>query len=63
MSRWYHKVSQTVGEEGFACAVNYWYDMDFSGSFWSANGFLRDIVAASANAVKYPLLDLRPEAQ
>lgn len=26
-SLWYHKVSQSVGEEGFVCAINYWYDM------------------------------------
>ena len=40
---WYHKVQQTPGNEGFACAVNYWYDMDFSGGFWTANNFLRDV--------------------
>jgi jumonji domain-containing protein 7 len=40
---WYHKVSQSSGEEGFALAVNYWYDMDFSGGFWTANNFLRDV--------------------
>lgn len=22
---WYHKVSQSCGDEGFCCAVNYWY--------------------------------------
>jgi len=41
---WYHKVLQTVGEEGFVCAVNYWYDMDFSGDFWANNSFLRDVI-------------------
>lgn len=40
---WYHKVSQSSGKEGFACAVNYWYDMEFSGSFWTANNFMRDV--------------------
>ena len=40
---WYHKVSQSSGAEGFACAVNYWYDMDFAGGFWAANNFLRDV--------------------
>ena len=40
---WYHKVSQSSGVEGFACAVNYWYDMDFAGRFWAANNFLRDV--------------------
>jgi jumonji domain-containing protein 7 len=43
---WYHKVSQSPGEEGFALAVNYWYDMDFSGGFWTANNFLRDVANA-----------------
>ena len=42
-SLWLHKVSQTAGDEGFACSVNYWYDMSFEGSFWALNGFLRDI--------------------
>lgn len=45
--RWYHKVKQTAGDEGFACAVNYWYDMDFSGGFWASNAFLRDVYTAS----------------
>lgn len=55
---WYHKVSQTCCDEGFSCAVNYWYvtsrvqrtqlmihryDMDFSGQFWATNAFIRDI--------------------
>lgn len=44
---WYHKVQQTSGDEGFACAVNYWYDADFSGEFWTANNFLRDVTNAS----------------
>lgn len=43
---WYHKVSQTAGGEGFACAVNYWYDMDFDGGFWTANELMRDVVDA-----------------
>ncbi|KZM22077.1 uncharacterized protein EKO05_0007844 [Ascochyta rabiei] len=38
---WYHKVSQSCDEEGLCCAVNYWYDLDFSGSFWSTAGFVR----------------------
>ncbi|OQO14552.1 hypothetical protein B0A48_01431 [Cryoendolithus antarcticus] len=32
---WYHKVSQSNGPEGFAVAVNYWYDMSFDGGFWT----------------------------
>ncbi len=38
---WYHKVSQSCNEEGLCCAVNYWYDLDFSGGFWSMAGFVR----------------------
>lgn len=38
---WYHKVSQSCNEEGLCCAVNYWYDLDFSGGFWSTAGFVR----------------------
>ncbi len=44
--RWYHKVSQTVGDEDFACAVNYWYDMDFDGGFWATNDFIRNVANA-----------------
>ncbi|KAH7385920.1 cupin-like domain-containing protein [Pyrenochaeta sp. MPI-SDFR-AT-0127] len=38
---WYHKVSQSCNEEGICCAVNYWYDLDFSGGFWSMANFVR----------------------
>jgi jumonji domain-containing protein 7 len=40
---WYHKVSQSVSEEGICCAVNYWYDMEYSGSFYTLNTFARKV--------------------
>lgn len=40
---WFHKVSQSCGEEGFCLAVNYWYDLEFSGSFWATNAFIREV--------------------
>lgn len=40
---WYHKVSQSCGDEDFCCAVNYWYDMEFAGSFWATHAFIRDV--------------------
>ena len=40
---WYHKVSQSCNDEGICCAVNYWYDLDFSGGFWSMAGFVRNV--------------------
>ncbi|OCL12409.1 Clavaminate synthase-like protein [Glonium stellatum] len=40
---WYHKVSQSCSSEGICCAVNYWYDLDFSGSFWSLCSFTRAV--------------------
>ncbi|TID18507.1 Clavaminate synthase-like protein [Venturia nashicola] len=43
---WYHKVSQTCDDEGICCAINYWYDMDFSGSFWCMAGFVRGVGTA-----------------
>jgi len=51
---WYHKVSQSCSEEGICCAVNYWYDMDFSGGFHAMSSFVRNIGLASAgeSAVK-----------
>lgn len=55
---WYHKVSQSVGEEGFVCAVNYWYDMDFSGHFWASNSFLRDVVNQGKMRPAYPDLSM-----
>lgn len=54
---WYHKVSQGNGAEGFSCSVNYWYDMDFGGSFWLGNAFLRDVVNGKAQEVQYPRLE------
>jgi jumonji domain-containing protein 7 len=38
---WYHKVLQSCNAEGLCCAVNYWYDLDFSGGFWSTSNFVR----------------------
>jgi jumonji domain-containing protein 7 len=38
---WYHKVSQSCNAEGLCCAVNYWYDLDFSGGFWASSSFVR----------------------
>ncbi|GIZ46742.1 hypothetical protein CKM354_000985500 [Cercospora kikuchii] len=58
---WYHKVSQSSGEEGYSCSVNYWYDMDFSGSFWAQNNYLRETVEAAAKQVKYPELSFGEE--
>ncbi|KAF3811367.1 JmjC domain-containing protein 7 [Colletotrichum gloeosporioides] len=42
---WYHKVSQSCPEdgEGFALAVNYWYDMEFSGPLYPFSSFVRNI--------------------
>ncbi|KAK6504629.1 hypothetical protein TWF481_006568 [Arthrobotrys musiformis] len=41
---WYHQVAQRVDEdEGVCVAVNYWYDMDFSGPFVSMVNFVRDM--------------------
>ncbi|KAK5117775.1 hypothetical protein LTR85_008750 [Meristemomyces frigidus] len=56
-SLWYHKVSQSVGDEGFVCAVNYWYDMDFSGHFWASNNFVRDVVNSEKMKPAYPELE------
>lgn len=39
----YHKVSQSCSDEGICCAVNYWYDLEFSGSFWPLCGFARSV--------------------
>ncbi|PVI05214.1 Clavaminate synthase-like protein [Periconia macrospinosa] len=46
---WYHKVSQSCSEEGVCCAVNYWYDLDFSGGFWSMASFVRGVGLLSLN--------------
>ncbi|KAF3942497.1 hypothetical protein ABW19_dt0206003 [Dactylella cylindrospora] len=43
---WYHQVAQKVDEkEGVCVAVNYWYDMDFSGPFVSGLNYVRDMTA------------------
>ncbi|RFU34941.1 hypothetical protein B7463_g1424, partial [Scytalidium lignicola] len=43
---WFHKVSQSCSEEGLCCAVNYWYDMDFSGSFYPLCNLARSTALA-----------------
>ncbi|KAF2087362.1 Clavaminate synthase-like protein [Saccharata proteae CBS 121410] len=40
---WYHGVAQSCGDEGVCVAVNYWYDMEFAGSFWSMANFVRGV--------------------
>jgi peptidyl-lysine (3S)-dioxygenase / protease len=57
-SMWYHKVSQTVGPEGFVCAVNYWYDMDFAGQHWANAAFVRDVFHAAQKRPAYPDLEV-----
>ncbi|KAI0914062.1 phospholipase A2 [Ustulina deusta] len=39
---WYHKVSQSCSEDGICVAVNYWYDMEFSGPLYSLCSFVRN---------------------
>ncbi|KAF2429189.1 phospholipase A2 [Tothia fuscella] len=49
---WYHKVSQSCSDEGICCAVNYWYDMEFSGSFYPLCTFARNVgLAANGQGV------------
>ncbi|TVY48595.1 JmjC domain-containing protein [Lachnellula occidentalis] len=38
----YHKVSQSC-EDGICCAVNYWHDIEFGGSFYPLCGFARNV--------------------
>ncbi|KAI1772942.1 putative pla2g4b [Hypoxylon cercidicola] len=40
---WYHKVSQSCSEEGICVAVNYWYDMEFSGPLYSLTSLVRTL--------------------
>ncbi|KAK3937647.1 JmjC domain-containing protein 7 [Diplogelasinospora grovesii] len=40
---WYHKVSQSCDEDGICVAVNYWYDMDFSGPLYPLTNFVRSV--------------------
>jgi jumonji domain-containing protein 7 len=47
---WYHKVSQSSNDEGICCAVNYWYDLDFAGGFWSTSNFVRSAGLLSLQA-------------
>ncbi|OIW29810.1 phospholipase A2 [Coniochaeta ligniaria NRRL 30616] len=40
---WYHKVSQTSSDEGICVAVNYWYDMEFSGPLYCLDTLVRSV--------------------
>ncbi|KAI9158802.1 Bifunctional peptidase and (3S)-lysyl hydroxylase [Paramyrothecium foliicola] len=42
---WYHKVTQSCaeGDEGFVVAINYWYDMEFSGPLHPLTAFVRSM--------------------
>jgi jumonji domain-containing protein 7 len=45
---WYHKVKQRCGDEGICCSVNYWYDMEFAGSFQCTNKLVQDVASLSS---------------
>jgi jumonji domain-containing protein 7 len=40
---WYHKVSQSCGEDHISCSINYWYDLEYGGLFWSTAKFVQNI--------------------
>jgi jumonji domain-containing protein 7 len=40
---WYHKVSQSCGADHISCSINYWYDLEYSGTFWSTAKFVQNI--------------------
>jgi len=40
---WYHKVSQSCSVDGICVAVNYWYDMEFSGPHHPLVSFVRSV--------------------
>lgn len=42
-AQWYHKVKQSCSSEGICVAVNYWYDMEFAGSFNVLTSFVRNM--------------------
>ncbi|KAL1842699.1 hypothetical protein VTJ49DRAFT_4478 [Mycothermus thermophilus] len=42
---WYHKVSQSSSPEGVCIAVNYWYDMEFSGALYPLTSFVRTVAS------------------
>ncbi|KAF2670408.1 Clavaminate synthase-like protein [Microthyrium microscopicum] len=44
---WFHQVEQECGNEEFCCAVNYWYDMEYSGSFYALAVFARNVANAA----------------
>lgn len=40
---WFHSVAQTPDENGLCVAVNYWYNMDFTGPLYPLFNFLRHV--------------------
>ncbi|KAK1060696.1 hypothetical protein LTR33_012857 [Friedmanniomyces endolithicus] len=60
---WYHKVNQRVGDEGFVCAVNYWYDCSFEGSSFASHSFARDVYLAEQRRPEYPELKVGGETE
>ena len=51
MQNRYHKVSESTSQkEGICCAVNYWYDMDFSGPLYPFSNFVRAVSKANAQS-------------
>ena len=40
---WFHSVFQKANSNGLCVAVNYWYDMDFTGPLYPLFNFLRNV--------------------
>lgn len=40
---WFHAVTQQSNSEGLCVAVNYWYDMDFTGPLYPMFNFLKNV--------------------
>lgn len=40
-SLWFHAVHQQADSQGLCVAVNYWYDMDYTGPVYSLYNYLR----------------------
>ncbi|SPQ21880.1 50e773cd-5d29-43ee-81db-43ecf6ad73dd [Thermothielavioides terrestris] len=49
---WYHKVSQSCSPEGVCIAVNYWYDMDFTGPLYPLSTFVRSVSSKTDSSCK-----------
>jgi peptidyl-lysine (3S)-dioxygenase / protease len=62
-SLWFHAVHQEADVQGLCVAVNYWYDMDYTGPVYSLYNYLRRSTMLFSGRTKEVQLELEQDSE